>query len=416
MSTDLSFYRHLLQRFLHDELSRAEAVILLDYIATHPDEVDQLLGEKDRRLFEQQLAAKQDLPNEQSARMRERLLTVIRQHPPARADNLSRSDGRQLRMRLGWAAAIVLCVGAAWYGIATKRPATLAVHQPTGVVSPAMDVQPGTNAAVLTLGNGKKVILDSTAAGMIAQQGNAKLINRNGRLTYAEEVIKEGPAAGAEYNTLTTQKSNQYKLVLSDGTQVWLDASSSITYPTVFAGHERRIRVTGQAYMEVAPNPHSPFLVEVNGRTVVDLGTAFNINAYPDEAALTVTLASGAIRMVDGTEQTTLSKPGQQVASAGGAGRVGGASSKLEVREDADLESVLAWKNGFFSFDGADIHTVMRQISRWYGVDVRYEGKPTTVLFGGEIGRNLNLSQVLDGLQKTDVHFKLEGKMLTVLP
>jgi transmembrane sensor len=401
MSTDLSFYRHLLQRFLHDELSRAEAVILLDYIATHPDEVDQLLGEKDRRLFEQQLAAKQDLPNEQSARMRERLLTVIRQHPPAV------SEPRQLRMRLGWAAAIALCVGAAWYGIATKRPATLAVHQPTGVVSPAMDVQPGTNAAVLTLGNGKKVILDSTAGGVIAQQGNAKLINRNGRLTYAEEVIKEGPAAGAEYNTLTTQKSNQYKLVLSDGTQVWLDASSSITYPTVFAGHERRIRVTGQAYIDVAPNPHSPFLVEVNGRTVVDLGTAFNINAYPDEAALTVTLASGAIRMVDGTEQTTLSKPGQQVASAGG---------KLQLQEDANLESVLAWKNGFFSFDGADIHTVMRQISRWYGVEVRYEGKPTTVLFGGEIGRNLNLSQVLDGLQKTDVHFKLEGKMLTVLP
>jgi transmembrane sensor len=410
MSTDLSFYQGLLQRFLQDELSREEAVTLLDYIATHPDEVDELLGDNDRQLFDEKIAAQQEVSAEQSERMRERLLTSIRP--------VAVSEPRQLRMRIGWAAAIILCVGAAWYGIVTKRPATLAVHQPTRAVSPAIDVQPGTNAAVLTLGNGKRVLLDSTAAGMIAKQGNTKLINHNGRLTYAEEAgdaTGGAPvgATGVEYNTLTTQKSNQYKLVLSDGTQVWLDASSSITYPTVFAGHERRIRVTGQAYIDVAPNPHSPFLVEVNGRTVVDLGTAFNINAYPDEAALTVTLASGAIRMVDGAAQTTLSKPGQQVASAGGAG---GASGKLEMREDANLESVLAWKNGFFSFDGADIHTVMRQISRWYGVDVRYEGKPTTVLFGGEIGRNLNLSQVLDGLQKTDVHFKLEGKTLTVLP
>jgi ferric-dicitrate binding protein FerR (iron transport regulator) len=215
-------------------------------------------------------------------------------------------------------------------------------------------------------------------------------------------------------------------VTLADGTKVWLNALSKLQYPNAFVGKDRTVDLTGEAYFEIAKDKSRPFMVRVNGVQVQVLGTSFNVNAYKDETGIKTTLLEGGVRLVKG-DVTALLKPGQQgVTGAPDAGAAANgqrgttsaqaiATSGFSVH-NADIDQVMAWKNGFFSWDAADVHTVMRQISRWYGVEVRYEGTPTTALFGGEIGRDLTLTQVLTGLSKSKVHFQLDGKILTVLP
>jgi ferric-dicitrate binding protein FerR (iron transport regulator) len=182
---------------------------------------------------------------------------------------------------------------------------------------------------------------------------------------------------------------------------------SSLRFPTAFNGDSREVELTGEAYFEVAKDKHKPFRVNVAGMQAEVLGTHFNVNAYPDEASVKTTLLEGSIRMVKGTASLLL-RPGQQAQSKG--------LNDFLLIKDADTDQAIAWKNGHFSFEGADVHALMRQIARWYGVQVRYEGEPGSTLFGGEIGRDLSLAQVLTGLSKSKVHFRLEGTILTVLP
>ena len=266
------------------------------------------------------------------------------------------------------------------------------------------DVAPGRNAAILTLAGGKELVLDSAVNGMIGMQGNTTVANNDGRLTYTAPPQKPG---GSFSNTLRTARGNQYQLALPDGTKVWLNAASSITYPTAFTGGQRKVAISGEAYFEVAAGRNQPFIVQQRDIIVQVLGTHFNINGYDDEATMKTTLLQGAVRVLSGDSGRVL-KPGQQALLARN-------DSRITVVNDANIEEAMAWKNGQFLFTNAPIESVMRQVARWYNVEVVYD-TPVSGHFVAEIPRNVPLSQVLKLLELTDqVHFKLEGRKITVI-
>jgi transmembrane sensor len=266
------------------------------------------------------------------------------------------------------------------------------------------DVLPGGDKAILTLADGSTIVLDHAQNGTLTEQGATKVIKLGGKLAY------DPTGAGSTeivYNTITTPKGGQYQIELPDGSQVWLNAASSLRFPTAFAGKERRVEISGEAYFEVAKNKNMPFVVSVNGAEVQVLGTHFNIMAYKEEKAVKTTLLEGSVRFVSGNN-TSLLKPGQQSQLS--------KEGQVKVISSVDVDEVMAWKNGMFYFKNADIETVMRQLSRWYDVDIEYQGEIKPKKFGGEIQRDLNLSEVLEGLKETGIHFQIEGKKLIVLP
>jgi transmembrane sensor len=190
---------------------------------------------------------------------------------------------------------------------------------------------------------------------------------------------------------------------LEDGTGVWLNAASSIKYPTAFTGNERRVEITGEAYFEVAHNADKPFRVTFNEQTVEVLGTHFNINAYADEPAAKTTLLEGKVKLTN-KAQSAMLLPGQEAVLV---------TNGYQVKE-ADLEQAMAWKNGIFYFDNTDVKTIMRQVARWYNVQVEYEGKVTDYKFAGDLRRNTNLANVLQILEQAGIHFRMEGRKLIV--
>jgi ferric-dicitrate binding protein FerR (iron transport regulator) len=259
---------------------------------------------------------------------------------------------------------------------------------------------------VLTLSGGHQVILDSAAEDTVLTEGAAIVANSHGHLAYNPG---SAPATEITYNTLTTQRGNQYQLVLPDGSKVWLNAASSITYPTTFVGATREVIITGEAYLEVAPKSAQPFHVKSATQDIAVLGTSFNINTYPDEPASTTTLVEGSVRVTRGPDSRTL-RPGQQA-------RVQG--DLIRLVKDADLEQALAWKNGLVKLTGADIREVMRQVSRWYDVDVQYEGNLDKAVFTGVVSRQQTLSKLLQVLEATgSVHCTLDpnNKKIIVKP
>jgi len=312
---------------------------------------------------------------------------------------------RKRSMVFRWTAAAAIIAGiTTWYLFLPK--ATLKT-QPASMAVPH-DRPPGGNVAMLTLSDGSIIALDSARTGPLTQQGNTKIAKlNNGQLAY--KTLNEKPTA-LLYNTLTTPRGGQYRLILPDGTGVWLNAASSITYPTAFAGDERVVRITGEVYFEVQKDPTHPFKVTFNpgadSGSVEVLGTHFNINAYSDEATVKTTLLEGSVRVV--SKAATLLKPGQQAQLDN--------TGHAAVFADVDLDEVIAWKNGRFHFEDADIRTVMRQIARWYDVEVAFEGKITTEKFVGDIPRNSRLTEVFKILELSNVHFKVEDKKVTVIP
>lgn len=268
------------------------------------------------------------------------------------------------------------------------------------------DIAPGTNKAILTLGNGAIVILDSTANGQLGVQGNTKVIKLDdGQLHYVK-----GEGSGKEdvlYNSISTPRGGQYQVVLADGSQVWLNASSSLRFPTTFKGNIREVEISGEAYFEIAHNPSKPFRVKVKGMYVNVLGTHFNVMAYDGEEQIKTTLLEGSLK-VSNTSSSRLIKPGQQVELL--------ENGTFNLIADADIEEAVAWKNGKFLFNRADIRTIMRQVERWYDVDVVFERK-ADLHFTGELSRYANVSQLLRKLELTnEVHFRIEKGRITVLP
>lgn len=266
------------------------------------------------------------------------------------------------------------------------------------------EISPGKNKAILTLANGSTIVLDSAANGAITTQGNAQILKSNGMLSYNALKNKSSEVL---YNTISTPRGGQYQLMLADGSKVWLNAASSLRFPASFTGKERKVELLGEAYFEVAKNAKMPFKVKVKGMEVEVLGTHFNINSYENEASIRTTLLEGSIK-INRNNRSTLLKPGQQ-AQVNTAG-------EIKILDDVDVEDAVAWKEGRFQFDRADIHDIMRQLARWYDVDVEYRGTISSH-FGGTISRDVNLSQVLNMLHLTgEVKFRVEGKTVVVMP
>ncbi len=263
---------------------------------------------------------------------------------------------------------------------------------------------PGGNKAILTLADGTKVELDTASNGTVTKQGNITVIKLDGQLAYN---VEGNLAREAVYNTITTPKGGQYRLLLADGSKVWLNAASSLRFPTTFTSKERRVELTGEGYFEVAHNTEKPFYVSVREMDVKVLGTHFNINSYQDDEVIRTTLLEGSVFVSSKKiKRAAVLKPGQQALLNG---------VQLDVKKDIDTEVIMAWKNGKFNFDGDNIQTVMRQLEKWYDVQVEYRGDITTEEFVGVISRNVNLSEILNMLEKTNaVDFELKGKKIIV--
>jgi len=268
------------------------------------------------------------------------------------------------------------------------------------------DIPPGGNKAVLTLANGSSIVLDSAQNGTLTQQGNAKVVKLNGgKLIYQKD--ENTNAVAVQFNTITTPRGGQYQLVLADGSKVWLNAESSITFPTAFTGNERRVEIKGEVYFEVAHIATMPFHVKVNNIDVEVLGTHFNINAYDDDEVMKTTLLEGSVKVSKGNESILIA-PGEQAG-------VSNSSDNIEVKKNVDVEEVVAWKNGKFIFNNADLKTIMRQLQRWYNIDVVYKSKIPDDEFIGVISRNVNISEILKMLETTGaVQFEIDGRKIIV--
>ena len=265
-------------------------------------------------------------------------------------------------------------------------------------------IVPGGNKAILTLQDGSTIVLNDAKEGTIIQQGNTRIIKlANGQIRYDGT---DGPADKVSYNTMTTPRGGEYKLTLPDGTEVWLNSASSITYPTAFVTKERKVSITGEAYFEVAKDKTKPFMVTAGNQNIEVLGTHFNVMAYADEETIKTTLLEGSVKITEHNNVDIL-KPGEQAI----VGKQGGIKVKTVNTDEA-----MAWKNGYFKFNRVDIKYIMRQIARWYDVDIAYEGAMPEDEFVGKIGRGENIKQVLHVLELEHVHFKIEGKKITVLP
>lgn len=264
---------------------------------------------------------------------------------------------------------------------------------------------PTGSKAVLTLSNGSKIILDSMHQSSLGKQGNAIITKQSdGEIIYAKVANENN--LDVTYNTLSTGKGGQTEVLLADGSKVWLNAASSIKYPTSFNGNERRVEIEGEAYFEISHNKRMPFIVQIPGTAIKVLGTHFNVMAYEDEATSRTTLLEGSVKITKADEVVYL-KPGQQ-------GQVH-EGERIELFKDVDTSEVMAWKNGEFQFNIESLESVMKQLERWYDIDVFYEGEKPAIRLSGSISRHVNLSNVLKLLELNGVHFRLEGRKITIL-
>lgn len=332
----------------------------------------------------------------------------------------TRNDGKVRKIVKRWAvaASIVLMMGLGTYVLFFNKPAKQDEIVRTPVVP--NDVKaPEANRAMITLADGRKIYLDSVGGGQLAVQSNVKLMKTtDGKIAY------EGSSTSINvtYNTLTNPRGSKViDMTLADGSRVWLNAGSSITYPVAFISNERKVTITGEGYFEIeaSPNPSEgegkrKFIVESRGVTTEVLGTHFNVNAYDDESDIKVTLLEGSVKVAlasprnDGQKSEKIIKPGEQVMAS--------INGQLAIRKDADIEEVMAWKNGYFNFKSLNIEAIMKQISRWYDIDVSYDGNVGKETFSGIVKRNSNVSQVLEIIKQGGVEFKIERKKITITP
>ncbi|SFA52394.1 FecR family protein [Pedobacter suwonensis] len=320
-------------------------------------------------------------------------------------------DQKRKTIRLyqyGAAAAILLIVfGLTFAFFHQTRP----LLKPEFVTQKSLDVLPGKDKAVLTLADGSKVVLDEHTAANISEKDGLKISKtKEGQLVYAvlnQSNLKSGSTIA--YNTIQTPKGGQYQVILPDGTKVWLNAASSLRYPEVFSGNERSVELMGEAYFEVAKNKAQPFHVKSHQQDVEVLGTHFNINSYLDNNTIKTTLLEGRVRISNG-QSVKILKPGEQaIAEVSGNG--------VRLATDVDTDDETAWKNGLFQFNNADLKSILKQLERWYDVQIDYRSIPNKK-YNGMVPRKAKLSEVLKMLEKTgNIRFEIgQGKKLTVLP
>ncbi len=301
---------------------------------------------------------------------------------------------KRKRFRLIAAAVLVLVCVNAYFLLNRKEEAAL--QTVTATESPIL---PGKDGAILTLANGKQINLDTIQNARIPLENGVEARIVDGTLVY------EGQGREVVYNTMSTPKGRQYQLTLPDGTRVWLNAASSIRYPTVFTGLNRKIEMEGEAYFEVAKTP-KPFIVAADQRAEITvLGTHFNVNSYRNEERLLTTVLEGAVQVNRNADRKTIT-----------AGQQASATENIRVIDKVNTSRVVAWKNGFFDFEGVSLKEVMKQLERWYDIDVVYSEDVPNITFWGGMTRDITLNDLLSGLKESGVNFKLEGRKLIVLP
>ena len=309
---------------------------------------------------------------------------------------------------LRYAAAALLILGAGGYFFFFNR-SSKEIISAGKIEKQKNDLPPGTDKALLTIANGSTIALDNSRTGIIVNQGGTTVTNQGAQLEYNATGAKPVDEV-VSYHTLSTPRGGQYQLLLPDGSKVFLNAASSIRFPTSFAGKERIVEITGEAYFEVKHNASMPFKVKINageGGDVEVLGTNFNVNAYADEAIINTTLIEGSVKFSKNSAVVVL-KPGEQVQLIN--------RGQLKLIEHADVDAVMAWKNGMFSFHASNIKTVMQQITRWYDVEVEYAGEVKETFFV-KMSRNTNVSNVFKILETTGgVHFDINGRKIIVKP
>jgi ferric-dicitrate binding protein FerR (iron transport regulator) len=300
------------------------------------------------------------------------------------------------RKWLPWVAAAFIIVAAGTYLLRQpeKQERTTAI----------LPVPPAGNKAMLTLGNGAVVDLSATTDGVIEQQGGTTVNKQQALLIYDAG----NGAAQPAINKLSVPRGGKYRLILPDGTKVWLNAASELKFPTAFPGAERVVELEGEGYFEVAADADQPFIVKTASLRVEVLGTHFNVKAYADESTTNTTLLEGSVKIVTANGRSGLLKPGDQAKVA--------ADQNIGIAQDPDPGQAVAWKEGFFAFRNADFTVILREISRWYDVDVSYEGVVTRRRFTGKVSRSYSLAETLSILEASDLHFKQEGKKIIVLP
>lgn len=319
------------------------------------------------------------------------------------------SPWRHLRWISAAAAILVLSFGAYWFlQPSTRKSTTVATTKVSN------DVTPGGNKAMLVLADGTEIPLDSAGSGALTQQGNTSIMQpAGGQLLYTQQTGSPDNVDIIQYNTLRTPRGGQFQVTLPDGTNVWLNAASSLKYPVAFKGDSRQVELTGEAYFEVTHNKAMPFKVTVrtgvhDSLEVAVLGTQFNIMAYADETLVKTTLLEGAVK-VSNSGVTKQLAPGQGA-------YLDRLHHTLALQQQVDVEEAVAWKNGLIQLDGNDITSIMRMIARWYDVDVVYTA-PVPAHFRGIIPRNVPVSRVLNMMEMTgEVHFEIKGKQIIVSP
>lgn len=394
----------LMGLYFDETINEAELHELSQWVTLHATD------EKLLQLLEQQWHKHQGLDTLSNAESERIIAAILTPSSPKKiipSDNNVISINTKVKWlkRLAVAASILILFSISYFNLqpTQKLPSTTIAK----VTSLKNDVLPGGQKALLTLSDGTQIILDSASNGLLSQQGGTKVIKlANGQLKYTANTLGSTQTL---YNTMSTPAGGQYQLTLPDGSKVWLNASSSIHYPTAFLEKERRVTISGEAYFEIAKNAKQPFIVKIyNGAEVKVLGTHFNIKSYVDEDEIQTTLLEGSINIYNGLKNNLL-VPGNQAKID--------KSGIIKIQGDADLDEAVAWKNGNFQFNSADVKSVLKQAARWYNIEVVYLGKPSTEnRFTGKIPMSVNLSRLLKWLEYSDVHFKLDGKKLIVTP
>ncbi|MET3879839.1 FecR domain-containing protein [Chitinophaga sp. OAE865] len=385
MSKEKDHYRQLLQRFLDNNCTPAETAELLDFL--QQDASNRVLLEEMNASFGRPATGHTGSWQE---RVKEKLLLATQ---PVKVVSF-------YKKWLPVAAAAVLLLAIATAGWQYYHTTKNTRPVPT-LVEAHRDVLPGGNKASLTLANGATIILDSTVNDAIPSQGATKVIRINGQLKYD---AGQATNAAVVYNTLATPRGGQFKIELPDGTLVWLNAASSLRFPTAFNGKERTVILNGEGYFEVAHRDNMPFKVQLGNGMVEVLGTHFNVMAYPNEANAKTTLLEGAVKVTH-QSQTVRLVPGQQ-ASWEADGNI--------VTGRADTEEAVSWKEGYFQFNRAPLTDVMRQLQRWYNVEVRYEGNIVKREFWGKIPRNVKLSEALKILELSNIPYSMRGDTIII--
>lgn len=327
-----------------------------------------------------------------------RRLPVHQEDPYSVAEPPSRMI--PLFRKLVVAASLLVILGVAFYFYRDKQA------EPE-VITASNDIAPGGDKAILTLSNGKQIVLDSMANGELMKQAGITITKtKDGELIYTADKDAGGKLV---FNTIETPKGGQYTIILPDGSRVWINAASKLVYPAKFAGNERRVELIGEAYFEVAHSKSMPFRVKTASQQIEVLGTHFNVNSYPDEPAIKTTLLEGAVRIaIDGqVNNDRILKPGEQSVLA---------DKHLNIIA-VNTEEAIAWKNGDFVFENQTLPEIMRKISRWYDVAVNYEQATNPQeTFSGTVSRSRNLSAVLKMLEETThIRFRIKGNNITVI-